>query len=109
MSSRLQHISNWQELAHRSNYNAHALARLCQVSLRQLQRFTQEAHGKSPHASIREMRMRRAHELICERTSVKVAALSLGYKSAAHFSSDFKQFYGVAPTQYFISREIPKL
>lgn len=100
MSSRLQHITNWPELAHRSNYNAHELARLCEVSLRQLERFTRGVHGKTPHDSLREMRMRRALELICDRTAVKSVALSLGYKSAAHFSNDFKQFYGVAPSQY---------
>lgn len=100
MSSRLRHITNWLELAHRSNYNAHTLARLCEVSIRQLERFTHKAHGKTPHASLREMRMRRALELICDRTPVKEVAISLGYKSPAHFSNDFKQFYGTPPSNY---------
>ena len=100
MSSRLQYITNWQDLAHRSGYNARALARLCEVSLRQLERFTLEVHGKTPRVSLREMRMQRALELINERTPVKTVALCLAYKNAAHFSSDFKEFYGAPPSQY---------
>lgn len=106
MSSRLDQITNWQELAHRSNYNAHALARLCDVSLRQLERFTREVYGKTPHASMREMRMQRARELMCDRTPVKAVAISLSYKNTAHFSNDFKQFYGVAPSHYAVVGEI---
>lgn len=109
MSSRLEHITNWQELAHRACYNAHALASLCEVSLRQLERFTHQAHGKTPHGALREMRMKRALELICDKTSVKAVALSLGYKTTAHFSNDFKQFYGVAPSRYSSVSEVSPL
>jgi len=98
--SRLQYITNWQDLAQRSGYNARVLARLCDVSLRQLERFTLEVHGKTPRASLRAMRMQRALELISGRTPVKEVAISLAYKSAAHFSNDFKEFFGAPPSQY---------
>jgi len=53
--------------------------------------------------------MHRALELICDRTAVKSVAISLGYKSAAHFSNDFKQFYGVAPSQYSTRGAVSRL
>ena len=100
MGSRLRHINNWEEVGHCSGYNAHEMARLCEVSLRQLERFLQDAHGTTPHHFLRQMRMKRALELICDKTSVKATALSLGYKTASHFSTDFKTFYGSTPSQY---------
>lgn len=100
MGSRLKHSSNWKELAHESGYNVRRLARLCEVSMRQLERFLQANLGKTPHELLHEVRMQRAVELICDRTSAKETALTLHYKSYAHFSRDFKRTYGVCPSQY---------
>ena len=96
----LQCIENWPDRAHRARYRVQVLARMCGVSLRQLERFTHAAHQKTPHQWGREMRLRRALELICDRSSCKETAAKLGYKTEAHFSNDFKKYYGIAPSRY---------
>ena len=105
LSAYLQCIENWPDRAHRARYCVQALARMCGVSPRQLERFTHAAHQKTPHQWGREMRLCRALELICDQTSCKETAAELGYKTEAHFSNDFKRYYGIAPSRYHAGRK----
>jgi transcriptional regulator GlxA family with amidase domain len=100
MSSRLDRITDWTQSAVRAGYSAARLARLCQVTPRQLERFFHEHHQCTPHHWLREQRMRRALELVIEGMSGKEVAVQLGYKNTPHFARDFKKFYGVTPGRY---------
>ncbi|MGC3957746.1 MAG: helix-turn-helix transcriptional regulator [Verrucomicrobiota bacterium] len=99
MTSRLDRIKDWALLAKSSRYSASAIAQECGISPRQLERYFQEHMKKAPHQWLRELRMRRAIELLRENVSVKATAQELCYKDAAHFCRDFKSYYGRTPGQ----------
>jgi len=98
--SRLDLIRNWPVLAQTAGYCVTLLALKCGVSTRQLQRFIQEKMVCSAHQWLRKMRMQKAVELLQRQTPLKQIANELGYSSAAHFSRDFKDFYGMTPGQF---------
>ena len=100
MSSRLEHIKDWDALAKPAKYRVHVLAVVLEVSPRQLERFFVENRGNCPRKWLREVRMRRAVELICMGRTMKEIATELDYESASHFSFDFKQYFGLAPRHY---------
>ena len=97
MSSRLDWIANLEGLAETARYSPKRLASACRVSLRQLERFTIRTFGRTPHRWLYELRMQRALELVRDRTSLKETGFMLGYKDVAHFSHDFKKFFGIPP------------
>lgn len=103
MSSRLEQITDWPRLAESASYSATLLAFKCRVSTRQLERFFQATMGSSPHKWLRDLRMRRAVELICDQTPMKEVAAELCYKDPAHFARDFKEYFGVAPSRYHLN------
>ena len=99
MKSRLNRIKNWGELAEGSNYSPKALARRCGVSLRHLQRFFKATRSQLPRQWLNEYRQRKARELMGAGALVKEVAAQLGYKHAAHFSREFKRYYGMSPAK----------
>src|SRR2546425_12218778 len=92
LNSRLFEVRNWPELAQATNYSAALLSQRCQISTRQLERFFLENVGESPHHWLNQLRQERALELLRSGCSVKETALTLGYRSLAHFSRDFKRW-----------------
>lgn len=100
MGSRLDEIKDWALLAKAARYNAEALARLCEISPRQLRRYFKSSGRGAPHEWLHALRMRRAVELICDETPVKETALELGYKDPAHFTHDFTTHFGVSPSKF---------
>ena len=101
MKSRLCQVKNWAELARAANYRASELAKKCGVSTRELERFFLAGTGKHPHEWLNELRQMQGCLLITRGKSVKEAAFELGYKYPAHFTRDFKQFHGIAPTDFW--------
>lgn len=95
--SRLDLIRHWPELAHAAGYCAVLLAAQCGISTRQLERFIREKMASSPHKWLRKMRLDRAVVLLQQQ---KPLADELGYSSSAHFSRDFKGFFGMTPSQF---------
>ena len=85
-------------MAKNSRYCAAKLARDCGVSRRQLERYSQLRFQAAPHQWLRVLRLRRAVELITKQTPIKEVAIELGYKDAAHFAHDFKDYIGVCPS-----------
>jgi AraC-like DNA-binding protein len=100
MNSRLDLISDWPSLAGSAGYCSRNLARLCRVSPRQIERYFQLHHGQSPHHWLRELRLRRAVELIREGAEIKYVAQELCYGDVSHFSRDFKEYFGLTPGAY---------
>jgi|ERR1017187_10636281 AraC-like DNA-binding protein len=98
MKTRLSHIQNWSVLAQASNWSALTLAKQCGVSLRTLERYFLKEMGKTPKVWLVDQRQRQAAKLFQHGSSVKETAYGLGYKHVAHFSRDFKEFWGNSPT-----------
>ena len=89
----------WPKLARKCGYNAGKLARICGLSLRQLERYFEEDYGRSPCDWLKEQRMVAARHVLRETKSVKGTALQLGYKQESHFCKSFKSCYGITPTK----------
>jgi transcriptional regulator GlxA family with amidase domain len=100
MNSRLDRINNWQELAAKAKYVAKGLAARCGVESRQLERYFRAKQRKPPSMWLRDERMRRAVGLLLESVTIKEVHDELGYRSAAHFSHDFRERFGISPSQF---------
>jgi transcriptional regulator GlxA family with amidase domain len=100
MGSRLDQIKEWANLAKAARYNAQNLAQLCEVSSRQLRRYFKVKMQETSHNWLRTLRMSHATELIRVSTPIKIVAVELGYKDAAHFTHDFTDFFGAPPSRF---------
>ena len=98
MSSRLDQVLNWEQLAATSSYSVKMLAKRCDISQRQLERFFWHTKKQLPHQWLNELRQKQGLILMDGHALVKEVAGQLGYKQAAHFSREFKRFHGVSPT-----------
>lgn len=72
------------------------------VSARYLQRVCEG--GPSPGEQLRQFRLRKAAERLRNSTwiarSISEICYSCGFGSSSYFSTEFRRFYGVTPTQY---------
>lgn len=71
------------------------------MSRTQLHRKLKELTGFSAARFMQNIRMQQAMKLLKEkRVNVSQIAYSVGFSSQTHFSTTFKQYYGVSPTEY---------
>ena len=77
-----------------------ALLRLSNLSHAQLCRVVKKRMNMTPQEYIKELRMRYAGDLILG-TNLKCEdiAFSVGYLSFSHFSSSFKEYFGMSPME----------
>lgn len=97
MNTRLNYVHNWLELAQEANWSAAGLAKMCDVSVRTLERYFLKNMSQTPKAWLAEQRQHRAVELLRKGSSVKETAASLGYKQATNFTRKFKNHWGSCP------------
>jgi transcriptional regulator GlxA family with amidase domain len=75
------------------------IARRLSVSTRQFERLFQAATGTSPTRFYRQLRLRYGlWQLKSTKRSVTAIALESGFADCAHFSRQFREFYGVNPS-----------
>lgn len=94
---------NWEESAREAHYNARGLAKICNISLRQLERDFQRAFGEHPKKWLDKQRLRAAQELLLAGQPVKSVAIELGYKQSSHFCRQFKAENKMTPSQFVVS------
>ncbi|MEM9460153.1 MAG: AraC family transcriptional regulator [Myxococcota bacterium] len=76
------------------------LAREAAMSVSAFHRAFKQVTGDSPHQYVKKIRLSRAHGMIAQDgVRVSDAARTVGYESPAHFSRDFKRYYGVPPSE----------
>jgi AraC-like DNA-binding protein len=90
----------WEQLAEAAQYNAPKLARLCNVSIRQLERQFHLKFGCSPQKWLDERRIAAAKELLLSGHSVKETSSDLDFKQIPHFCRQFKSHAGLTPSQF---------
>ncbi|RJG12353.1 GlxA family transcriptional regulator [Pseudomonas cavernicola] len=74
------------------------IARLNEVSVRQLERLFHKYLQRTPSQYYLELRLNRARELLLRSESqVRDIALSCGFASPAHFSKCYSRFFGMSP------------
>src|SRR4051812_23412372 len=96
----LQNLLLWLSMARQSGYNANILAELCQRSTRQLDRYCNELFECSTQEWLNQRRCIDASALLRNACSVKEVAFQLGFKQTSHFTRQFKNFYGVTPSEF---------
>ena len=84
-----------------SEFNITQLVDEVGMSRTQLHRKLKELTGFSAARFLQNIRMQQAMKLLKEkRVNVSQIAYSVGFASQTHFSTTFKQYYGVSPTEY---------
>ena len=104
MSSRMDCIQNWEELARKANYLVSSLARESHMSERQLRRYFLLSFKVTPSHWLDGLKMREAQTLLSGGESIKVIALQLGFADPPHFCRAFKRVYGLSPRAFFFSQ-----
>lgn len=94
-----QGVDNRRDLAALARYRVEKLASLCGVTVRRLQRYFTEEEGITPRGWLNEVRQSRGLEQLLLGNSVKATAFELGYQNPCHFSRDFRNFFGVSPSE----------
>lgn len=88
----LQNLSNPGHL--------HELAQLAGMNINKLNVGFRQRYGKSVFSYIRSKRMEKARELLSEgKMSIQGIAESLGYRTGAHFTVEFKKVFGAPPSK----------
>ena len=84
-----------------AGYDTEALAHDMCMSRMQLNRKLHALTGKSTHEVVREFRLQRAADLLRNRAeNIAGVAYEVGFSSLSHFSSAFRERYGVVPSEY---------
>jgi AraC family transcriptional regulator len=76
------------------------LARLCNVSVRQLTRGFKVSRGCSIGDYVEQRRMESAKRMLVAGESVKAAAFALGFSSPSSFTFAFRRAVGISPTMF---------
>ena len=105
MKSGLDVVQDWGSLARKAGFRPSAMAALCGVSVRQLERFFVVRFGKPPGLWMRELRCGLARDFISRGWSDKAVVSELDFGNSAHLCHEFKSFY-LAPPQTFAPRQI---
>jgi AraC-like DNA-binding protein len=79
-------------------YDAQRISQYFGITVRHLQRWFRAHMGFTPGVWLCEMRLQEARRRLHGSPSVKEVAYSLGFKSAAQFSRDFKRRFGNQPS-----------
>ena len=87
-------------LASQSNYQPVKMARLCRISLRQLERMFKVESGCTPRQWLRTQRLNNALLLLRKAASVKQVAYSLAYAQIPQFCREFKTRFGITPKEF---------
>lgn len=84
-----------------SSLNVEAMAKAMGMSRVQLYKRLLPITGSTPTEFIREIRLRRAEQLLREsQLSVSEVAYKVGFNNPRYFSKYFKEMYGIMPSQY---------
>ncbi len=83
-----------------SELTVDAIAKSLEITPEYLRKLFKTSCGISPRAYIIEQRMGKARELILSgEFSISAVCRMCGYDSESYFSSEFKRFYGVSPSE----------
>lgn len=86
-----------------SEFNVGILASQIGLSRVQLHRKLKELTGLSSGDFIRNIRLKQASNLLKnKKMNVSQVAYAVGFSNQTHFSTTFKKFYGVSPSEYIL-------
>lgn len=98
-------LERWEQLAETARYDAKELARLCHLSVRQLERDFHHHLGRPPQDWLNERRVKAAQQLLLSGEPVKAVAFELGFKQPSHFCRQFKSQLNLTPSQFAVQAQ----
>ena len=102
---RLGAIPQLQTLAGSCGYKSRELARALGMTQRHLQRLFAAHFGRGPQEWLNEQRLEAAGRMLRKAQAVKEVAYRLGFPSAAQLSRDFRNYFGIRPSQLLLQRD----
>ena len=94
-------MSEINENLNDSNFNVESLTKEVGISRAQLHRKMKEITGISTGDFIRNLRLQQAERLIREnKINVTQVAYTVGFNNQSHFSTVFRKYYGMTPSEY---------
>lgn len=83
------------------DFNVEMLSSELGMSRVHLHRRMKDRIGMSPGEFIRNIRLKQACELLKNKDiDINQIAYGVGFSNTAHFSTTFKKYYGVTPTEF---------
>jgi transcriptional regulator GlxA family with amidase domain len=107
MNRELLKAQDWEGVARDANFRPAAMAALCSISLRQLERHFANRFNKAPAEWTRELRLRLAQQRIAQGWSNKAVVAELGFTDSSHLCREFRKICGTTP-QCYAPVHIPK-
>jgi transcriptional regulator GlxA family with amidase domain len=98
MATKLKETTDWTDLARKASYSTAALAALCGISVRQLERRFDREIGESPEQWINMLRANDAMKLLQDGGMVKEVAAILGFENPESFTRDFTKIFDISPS-----------
>lgn len=89
-----------------STFGVEELADAMNMSRRTLHRKLTSLTNLTANDLLRQYRLKRATQLLLAGHPSSETAYMIGYDSPAHFTTIFKEFYGVTPSEYIIGKEL---
>ena len=99
MASRLDRITDWEDLALKARYRVNAMARLLKVSRQTLSSHLTETFGFNARFWVQNLRLRRAEELLLQHMACKEIAYELGMTPSS-MCRLFQRTVGCTPESY---------
>lgn len=93
-------VKDYIEACYSESISLSTLARLCQLSPYYLIHAFRACLGIPPHAYLKQVRVRRAKQLLANGCSLAYAAQETGFTDQSHFTRQFKQLTGITPGTY---------
>jgi AraC-like DNA-binding protein len=90
-------LDAWEALADRARFSPAALAALCHVSERTVQRHFRAHYNLTVKGWLNDLRLQRAYKRLLAGDRIKLVAFDLGFKQLSHFSRAFKEKFGCPP------------
>ncbi|MEM6428688.1 MAG: AraC family transcriptional regulator [Deinococcota bacterium] len=96
----VKQVKNYLEQHYADDVALADLANLTQLSRYHLLRVFAASTGVPPHAYLRQVRLRRAKDLLSAGCSIAEVAVSTGFNDQSHLTRWLKRVWGVTPGQY---------
>jgi AraC family transcriptional regulator len=97
-------LDRMEYLAGTARYDAKELAKLCHLSVRQLERDFRHHFGRTPQDWLNEQRIKGARQLLLSGVPVKWAAYEMGFKQPSHFCRQFKELHNMTPSEFMLAQ-----
>ena len=88
------------ESEYQRNITLKELATLCHISPFHLLRVFKNSIGVPPHVYLKQVRIRRAKNLLAKNLPMSFVAQEAGFSDQSHFAKQFKKITGLTPKKY---------